>query len=75
MTLAKPDFSNLPKFEKNFYLVSYCWLHFVVCCYCFFIVLSGPACFFPCMNWAHLCCLDQLQQRPTGLASTYTTCC
>jgi len=21
MTLAKPDFSNLPKFEKNFYLV------------------------------------------------------
>lgn len=22
MTLAKPDFSNLPKFEKNFYLVS-----------------------------------------------------
>lgn len=24
MTLAKPDFSNLPKFEKNFYLVSRC---------------------------------------------------
>jgi hypothetical protein len=32
MTLAKPDFSNLPKFEKNFYLVSCCAFLGSFCC-------------------------------------------
>jgi hypothetical protein len=49
MTLAKPDFSNLPKFEKNFYLVSLIndWLHFTFCIF----QLCDPACFsVPCMS-------------------------
>jgi hypothetical protein len=50
MTLAKPDFSNLPKFEKNFYLVRAVLTLFIsdecICCIhaCWIWLHSSLAC-------------------------------